>query len=469
MKNVSKLKFISFILLWLVSLSLSPTVGAAKKSSEKTTPYWLLDSYSGGSKAKTGFVGQSKKWSTQDAANQVRSIDEACKDASRQVAEFFSVRIESSVNSQLSVSGNEYFSRFEQNATIQSNVELEGINRSDTFTQYFDKQGYILSYCLIELTSTQINKTKKKLEKEQQKIDHLTAKIIEQLTENNFDLAKLSMAQLKSLNVDNGLIIDLENLLEELQEKDLRATLNLSKNAFRVGEYLSFTLASNNEAYVYVFLEGARNTRMLFPSPQSSFNLLVANEPLSYPLKVQVTEGEAYRLPKTTAENLRLRLVASVNPLNVDFLITSFSGYSISEEHSYHQFITDCELSTLCKVDAYEVEKETSSQLKVSSYIVKVNGKSSSKYKSNFKQALRKQGVTLVKSGKKVIADVTIDVAYSKRVDANIYVLSGELLQADKNGEMNRLSRSRVTGIHDDKRLSALMDKLHNNLIKKAL
>lgn len=470
MKSIQNNRSVKALQSILLSTLLVSGGSIANENNALTKPYWLQDAYSGMHGGKTGFVGQSKKWNSNDPSAKLSSTDEACKEASHQVAQFFRVRVQSNIKSQLEVTGNQYFSRFEKSADLQSNITLEGINRADTFTQVNEEGSYLISYCLIELTDGKIQQTRARLEREQQEIDTLISLTIEQVSSNDFDRAKLTMAQLKNHNVSKTLIADLQLLLEEQQKKALRADLTLNKSRFGVGEYLSFAVASNQDAYIYVFLEGFRTTKLLFPSPQSSFNLVLPNEPLKYPLSTQIKEGEAFRVPKSKAKSYQLRMVAATEPQIMNFLNTSFTGYSVSDEQNYQQYLADCSLSLRCKVADYEVNLATgSSSFEASSYKVLVNGKSSSKEKAMLKKALRKNNITLTNSGKKLMVEITIDVAYSERIKADMYIISGELLEKSRSGEWDSISRTRVTGLHDDKKRASLMNKLYDKLLKKAL
>lgn len=445
-------------------------VSFAKEVDSLEKPFWLQEEFSGKRGGKTGFVGQSKKWNSSDPASKLSSIDEACKEASHQVAQFFRVRVQSNIKSQLEVTGKQYYSRFEKSADLQSNITLEGISRSDTFTQVNQEGSYLISYCLIELTDGQIQQTRSRLESEQQEIDNLISLTIEQISKHEFERAKLTMVKLKNQSVSDTLVDDLQLLLEEQQKQALSADLTLNKAKFGIGDYLSFAVASNQDAYVYVFLEGFKTTKLLFPSPQSSFNLVVPNEPLKYPLKTQITEGEAFRVPKSKASSYQLRMVAATEPQVMNFLNNSFTGYSVSDEQSYQHYLADCNLSLRCKVMDYEVSLATGKEsFEVASYKVLVDGKSSSKEKTKLKKALRKNNITITNQGKKLMVEITVDVAYSERVKADIYIISGDLLQLSDSGEWDSISHARVTGLHDEKKRSPLISKLYDKLIKKAL
>lgn len=443
---------------------------AADGSGIEAKPYWLQNSYSGTQNGKIGFVGQSKNWTRQGATGHLDSVEDACKDASRQVAEYFSLRVQSSVKSETEVAGAQFFSHFKQSAAMQSDIKLEGIGRSDTYTVENIEENYLQSYCLIELTTQQVAQTKARLQKEQQKIDDLVQLIIKQMGESEFDKAELSIAQLKNLNVKKALIEDLALLLDEQKKKALRVDLSQSKSSFSMGENLSFTVASNQNAYIYVFLEGSKSTKLLFPSPQNGFNLLDSGKPLRYPLQSQIQEGEAFRIPETQADKFQLRLVAATEPQHINFLKTSFTGYYVSQEHSYQQYLADCGLSPVCKVYDYEVNLDkTADRLSVSGYKVKVNGKYSKKYNADVKYALKNNSVSLNKKGKKILVDITVDVAYSKRIQADMYIVSGTLFEIERGNELSQISRTKVTGVHDKNRLPSLIRKLNDKLIKKAL
>lgn len=458
---------ISVVLLLCVNVCLSVAADeTANKAQVK--PYWLKTNYSGNWQGKTGFVGQSNKWHDQGSASQVQSIEEACKEASRRVAEFFSVRVQSSVKSQLNVAGEQYLARFEDSANIESDITLEGINRSDTYTESF-AEGYLISFCLIELTTTQINQTKARLQAEQQALDNLIAQTVEQIVNNQFERAQLSIAQLKNKQASEELVKDLTGLLEEQQKKALRVDLTFSRLDYGIGDYLSFTIASNQNAYIYVFLEGGKSTKLIFPSPSSNANLLIKSEPLQYPLKVQVREGEAFRFPKSQTSEYLLRVIARTEQQAIHFLHSSFNGYSVANDYSYQQYISECRLAATCKEMLHKVKVESASkQLLVASYNVKVNGQYSKAQRAQLRNVLKQQRIEFTKTGKDLLVEAQIDSAFSDRLKAQMYIITARLYELEKSGERNLLSRSKVTGLMDNKKLPILLEKLYQKLLKKA-
>lgn len=457
--------------MYLFSLLISLFVISPSQASEQdgfnSKPYWLKPNYSGTWQGKTGFVGQSNKWNDQSSSSQVQSVEEACKEASRRVAEFFSVRVQSSVKSQLDVVGEQYQGRFEQSANMQTDITLEGIKRSDSYTENYT-QGYLISYCLIELSSAQINQTKARLQALQQALDALIKESVKQINNQQFEQAKLTIAQLKDKGASEGLIADLTLLLEEQQKKALRVDLTFKQASYNIGDYLSFVIASNQNAYVYLFLEGGKSTRLLFPSPGSNANLVIASEPLQYPLAQQVREGEAFRFPKGKNRQYQLRLIAATEQQPITFLNSSFNGYFVDNSYNYQQYLADCRLSSTCKELIQPVLFDTSKQqLVVASYDVKVNGQYSKRQRNQLRNVLKQQRMSFAKEGKKLLVEAQVDSAYSDRLKAQMYIISGKLFEVEAGGERNLLSRSKVTGLMDDKKLPGLLERLYQKLVKK--
>ena len=448
----------------LTMLLVSPNVLAKEERSEK--PKWAMDSYV----QKNSFIGRSKRWSANDPYASVSSIDDACNDGLTQVAEYFSVEVKSKVKSNITVSGEQFQSRFEQLSTSESNIKLSGINRSDTYLEYTNERQEVQAYCLYQLSSRQLATIKATLEQEQLQLDKQVSTIIEQVINGEFDRARLQIAVLRNnRNVSEGLPAELELLLTEQEEKSLRVFTHLTKTHFSVGEHLSAKISSNQNAYVYLFLEGRKVPLLLFPSPQSTYNYINKEQVLSYPLKSQINENEVFRVSPKQRDALTLKVITSIEPISMAFITESFSGYSVSDSVGYQQFISDCLLSQTCVIaDKQVLIDSENNHLKVSSYKVIVNGKTSSKEKRRLKQVLRSQQVEFSKSGSAVVFEVSTEKVFSNRLNAEIYVITGELYAKEIDGDEKRLSRHKVTGVYAINKLDSYLEKLYQSLVKKA-
>ncbi len=441
-----------------------PLVSAEEDPSEK--PKWAMDSFV----QKNSFIGRSKRWSASDPYASVSSIDDACNDGLTQVAEYFSVEVQSKVKSNMTVAGEQFQSRFEQLTTTESSITLTGINRNDTYLEYSNEGREVQAYCLYTLSTQQLAKIKATLEQEQQELDQQVGKIIEQVINGEFDRARLQIAVLRNnRKVSESLPNELELLLTEQEEKSLTVFTNLTKTQFSVGEHLSAKISSNQNAYVYLFLEGRKVPLLLFPSPQSTYNYISKEQVLSYPLKSQINENEVFRVSPKQRNALTLKVVTSIEPISMAFITESFTGYSVSDSVGYQQFISDCLLIQTCVIEDKQILIDIeSSQLKVASYQVLMNGKTSSKEKRRIKQVLRSQHIEVTKSGSAIVFEVSTEKVFSNRLNADIYVITGELYAKERNGDEKRLSRHKVTGVYASNKLDSYLEKLYQSLVKKA-
>ena len=433
----------------------------------ETTPYWLNNDYKGFYLSKTGFVGQSKKWLLSDSRSKALSLDESCQDASRQVAEFFSLQITSSTQSKLNVSKNQYSNIFNQRSSFKSNIELKGINRSDIFIKENKLDNYIISFCLIELSDKEIIETKARLEAEKQKINILLDKISSEIYENNYEKAKLSIVGLKNLNIDDEVISEYEKLLEERIKNNLVVSLTLDKNKYASGDMLGFNLLSNQNMYFSLFVKDGSGIKLIYPSQNNSNNFIKGGEIFIYPFINSSNKREFFRIPKNV-DILDMTLFSSVDPLIMDFISNGFNGSFVSDKNSYQNFISSCKISVNCKVSSYEVSVESKlHKFTFSDVKVNINNEHKLSYDELFKEALKNKGILFDKiKGKKLIVNINVSTAFSSTIESDIYIVSASLFEI-KDGSNVLINKARMTGIYNLDLLMGLIEKTSKSLLSK--
>ena len=450
--------------IYMFAFLMSVNVLIFASSVHQNKPDWAYDNYQLNSSSQEIFIGVSQIWKVTSKTGVQDALDQACNTARTQVAEFFEVKVSSKTTAQMNVSNEQFKNRFMQVARSETNIKLSGIKKSDTFVEYFDSGGKVKAHCLFALTRQAIDRVLDEISKDKSDLEILTNQTVTLILEKKYNEAEVKMAILKNKpNADFELIAELKKLLVEQQLNDLILNVSLARPSYGVGEILSPIIHVNKNSYVYVFVESKKFNQLIFPSPKNTFNLVENNSYIKLPLNSQVQTSEFYRIPSKLEGSLNITVLASIHPIHMSFITTSFKGYVVNDKTVFELRLAKCLSSPRCKLERLNVPLRGQIMArKYSSVIVRVNGQQQENEAKLAKELLKEQKLFDLNSINILEIDIDGEKVYSSQMTSNLYVVKAKAMISE-----NILARDKLNEIYNSARLRDTHEKAIKLLIRR--
>jgi len=454
--------------LLLMSASVYATPDIQVPAADK--PAWTLPNYS--SITGLDFIGLSQLWVARLPQADQQSVAEACTDGLGKVSEYFSVKIASTSSASQVVVNEQFQGQFSVNTEKFSTVNLSGIHMSESYSEVVDAGEYIQSYCLYRLTRQQVSKVQQQLEAEQQEIQLLIAAVGKALLGQNMTQAKIKLALLKGKqNVSSELKTELTALVEELSASTISVELLFSQQEFAANDIVGVQLQSNQNLYIYKFIDDGRFFHMLLPSPTYGFNLIRKDQSATFPTPKQKQRGSFYKLPRLSQLNAAptLYVVASKKRLLTPFAQSSFNRYVINDKPAFNTFIDVCKLDKSCVVLEREVALASNDiPLDIQHFALQVNQTEQPNLARVLKANLLEQGFSFNEQGFDLIVNLEYKKIFSKKLDADMFV--GELVVLSQHPQQQKqVLKLRHSGIYDQNRLESYLESMLRSASVKLL
>jgi len=433
-------------------------------------PDWAKSNY----RASSGldFIGLSQLWLTGQPQSESQSITEACTNGLGKVSEFFSVEIASKTTSSQVVVNDEFQGQFSVNTDKLSRINLSGISVTASYSEQVQDGKYTQSYCLYRLTRGKVEKIQRDLAKEQAHIQALITDFANQINLQNLSQARIKLALLKSqANVSPALVEELELVFAEFAKGLLSVDLVFSQHAYGQNDLVSLQLQSNQNSYVYLFVEGGQHINMIMPSPGDGFNLLKKDHAFKLPTQQQIRKGNVFRVPKFSqlVGSPQVYLVASKKRRLTRFAKPSFNRFVVSDKTGFKDFIASCRLQKDCSVKQYPLLlDDTKLNFAVQSYRLKVNNEAQDVLQQVFKTHLLTEGFEVKQNGVELGILIKHKKAFSQKLDSHMFV--GELRIILINGDnKTNLVKVRFSNLYDESRTEFYLEKMLQNAAKKLM
>jgi hypothetical protein len=475
---MNKLAYISMSLLSIALLSVSPVALAAAQEivqeiaqAEATTPIkpdWAQNNYN--SATGLDFIGLSQLWVVGPPQAESKSVAEACTDGLGKISEYFNVQIESKSSSSQVVVNEQFQGQFTVVTDKFSTLNLTGVNAIESYSERVAQGQYIQSYCLYRLSRQQVNQIKLRLAQEQQEIQELVTVIGAQLMVRDITQAKIHLALLKGKpNVSAQLTAELSQLVQEFADAALRVDMVFSQHAFAANDVMAVQLQTNQNLFIYQFVDDGRFISMLLPSPAYGFNLVHKDTPKKFPTQHQLQTGNFYKLPRLSqlSRAPTVYLIASKQRLAIPFTQPSFNSFIVNDKAGFKTFMELCRLDESCLVlEQQLVLVEHKLALDIQQFSLQVNQMPQPNLARLLRANLIEQGFSFTDQGFDLIVNIDYKKVFSKKLSADMFV--GELRVFSKKTQQQKpVLKLRHSGIYDPNRVDHYLEfMLHSASIK---
>jgi len=453
-----------------VSCYLSPALTLQATETQDEKPDWAKSNY----RADSGldFIGLSQLWVSGLAQAEAKSITEACTNGLGKVSEFFSVEIASKSSSSQVVVDDEFQGQFSVKTDKLSRINLTGISVTASYSERVEEGDYIQSYCLYRLTRAQVNEIKRDLAKEAAEIQTLISQFGAELNSGNIAQAKIQLALLKGKkNVSPVLIKELDALLVEFIKNNIAIDLVFGQHAFSANDILSVQLRSNQNVFVYLFVDDGQYTNMILPSPAYGFNLIKQDVALTVPTLEQKKKGNIYKLAKSHQgkKEPKVYLVASKQRLQTGFAKPAFNRFLVNDRSKFSDFLASCRLIQDCIVNQYPLMlDQTTSDFSIQSYTLFVNRQPYDDLGQNVKATLIEQGFKFDDKGLNLKFFINHKKVFSNKLEADMFVAELRLV-SDVNSQNKTLLKMRFNSLYDESRTDFYIESMLKKATKKLM
>ena len=449
-------------------LNSATSLQADESSPEK--PDWAKSNY----RADSGldFIGLSQLWVSGLAQAEAKSITEACTNGLGKVSEYFSVEIASKSTSSQVVVDDEFQGQFSVKTDKLSRINLTGISVTASYSERVQDASYIQSYCLYRLSRSQVNEIKNDLAKEAAEIQTLITKFGADLNSGNIAQAKIKLALLKGKkNISPVLIAELDALLTEFVKNNIAIDLVFAQHSFSANDIVSVQMKSNQNVFVYLFVDDGRYTNMILPTPAYGFNLIKQDEAMTVPTSEQKKKGNIYKLatPNQAKKSPQVFLVASKQRLQTGFAKPAFNRFLVNDALKFNDFLASCRLMQDCIVNQYPLMLEQSTtNFSVQSYALFVNRQPYDDHNQNLKANLVEQGFKFDKKGLNLKFFINHKKVFSNKLEADMFVAELRLVST-LNSQNQTLLKMRFNTLYDVGRTDFYIESMLKKAAKKLM
>ncbi len=459
---------ISLTIIALIGVSSSALASALNQATPPVKPDWAKSNYN--SPTGLDFIGLSQLWVAGLAQAESQSVAEACTDGLGKISEYFSVQIASKSSASQVVVDEQFQGQFTVTTNKFSTINLSGVNATESYSELVEQGDYIQSYCLYRLSRQQVEQIRHRLDKEQAEVQALVSEIGAQLMAHDINKAKVNLALLKGKrNVSAELKTELSQLVTEFADAILSVDMVFSQHAFAANDVIGVQLQTNQNLFIYKFIDDGRFISMLLPSPAYGFNLVKKDQPVSFPTTQQRQSGNFYKLPRLSqlSRTPTVYVIASKQRLPTPFTQPSFSRFLVNDKEGFERFIDICQLDSSCLVIERQLTlAETKAVRDIRQFTLHVNKAAQPDLSRLLRANLLEQGFTFNDQGFDLIVNLDYKKVFSKKIDADMFV--GELrVYSKKDGQHKPVLRLRHRGIYDPNRVNSYLESmLHAASIK---
>lgn len=460
--------FRSLMIIALFAINSLVQASTPSQAMAPVKPDWAKNNYN--SPTGLDFIGLSQLWVAGVPQAESNSIAEACTDGLGKISEYFSVQIASKSSASQVVVNEQFQGQFSVTTNKFSTINLSGVNATETYSEHVSQGDYIQSYCLYRLSRQQVNQIQLRLDQEQKEIQALVTAIGTHLMARDISQAKINLALLKGKrNVSAELTAELSLLVKELADATLNVDMVFSQHTFAANDVVSLQLQTNQNLFIYQFVDDGRFISMLLPSPAYGFNLVHKDKPVTFPTQQQLQTGNFYKLPRLSqlSRTPTVYLIASRERLPTPFTQASFSRFIVNDKTEFTRFINLCQLDSDCLVIERQLAlADHKLPLDIKQFSLQVNQTPQPDLARILRANLIEQGFTFTDQGYELLVNIDYKKVFSTKLAADMFV--GELrVFSNKEKHQKPVLKLKHSGIYDPNRVDRYLESmLHSASVK---
>jgi len=356
------------------------------------------------------FVGSSKLYQNNDTFLEEKAKKDALNDAYTQIANYFGVKIESTLKINTIATNSQAYKKIESTTITKTNQLIFDLTPIKIYKDIQDD--YYRIYVLIKLDKNTEKKIKKLLQDDKDRYEKTLKEIENLIKEKRFYEAKnkISLAKgFRSASFDDRLS-NLEKRLKYILNNILKATLILDKTIFFPDEDINIQAYLNTTGYLYIFNYTGDGYELLFPNKIDRNPKLKAKE-------VEILPNEDISV--VAYEDLVGKKGAIIAIASKEFLpITQFAKEEIDNVYIFDKNILNNKLFTICfrenrcikTTKEYKVVFATPKKYKLQFF-------TSSKLQKDIQSFLKENGIRSFNSDKLLQFQIKTKKEYSSLLD----------------------------------------------------
>jgi hypothetical protein len=372
------------------------------------------------------FVGSSKLYQNNDTFLEEKAKKDALNDAYTQIANYFGVKIESTLKIDTTATTSQAYKKIESTTITKTNQLIFDLAPTKIYKDIQDE--YYRIYVLIKLDKITEQKIKKLLQDDKNRYEKALKEIENLIEEKRFYEAKnkISLAKgFRSSSFDDRLL-NLEKRLKNILNNMLKATLVLDKTMFFPDEDINIQVYLNTTGYLYIFNYTGDGYELLFPNK-------IARNPKLKAKEVVILPNEDISV--VAYEDLAGKKGAIIAIASKEFLpITQFAKEEIDNVYIFDDYILDNKLFSVCfrenkcrkTTKEYKVVFATPKKYKLQFF-------TSSKLQKEIKSFLKENGIRSFNSDKVLQFYIKTKKEYSSLLEEYIVTYIMEVKYFNNN------------------------------------